>query len=67
MYKTHEDVAVTPCVQCGEPHNRPGTICGWCHTHIQEELVRPASDDGSKDLSLSEALQWGEENELFAA
>ena len=56
------------CTQCGEPHEEPGTICAWCRGHIQKELeAGPAKSARDADLSLPEALQWGETHELFAA
>lgn len=61
------------CTNCGDPHDEPGTICGWCLAHIGKELDSDNEANGvrepvgpSDDLSLSEALQWAEQKGVFA-
>ncbi|KKM97611.1 hypothetical protein LCGC14_1166250 [marine sediment metagenome] len=68
------------CTNCGDAHAEAGTICGWCKEQIRVELGLGGDDvDGlgylvatdnspvsPKDLSLSESLQWGEEEGVFA-
>ena len=67
------------CTNCGDAHDEAGTICVWCKEQIRIELGLGGDDDGlgylvaandaptlSPDLSLSESLQWGEEEGVFA-
>ena len=68
------------CTNCGDTHDEAGTICDWCKEQIRVELGLGGDDvDGlgylvaannspvsPKDLSLSESLQWGEEEGVFA-